>query len=87
MLSQLAEDGIKVRVLTNSYAANDVAVVHAFYAKYRQQLLENGVQLYEFLPAVTDEELNEVNQEISKSQSQHERTQPLQPACQNDGTR
>lgn len=66
MLSQLAEDGIKVRVLTNSYAANDVAVVHAFYAKYRQQLLENGVQLYEFLPAVTDEELNEVNQEISK---------------------
>lgn len=66
MLSQLAQDGIKVRVLTNSYAANDVAVVHAFYAKYRPQLLENGVQLYEFLPALTDDVLNEINEEISK---------------------
>ncbi|MFX9058141.1 phospholipase D-like domain-containing protein, partial [Acinetobacter baumannii] len=37
-LTNLANEGIKIRVLTNSFKANDVPVVHAFYAKYRQQL-------------------------------------------------
>ena len=41
-----------MRVLTNSFAANDVAVVHAFYQKYRYDLLKNGVQLYEFKPYI-----------------------------------
>lgn len=49
-LIKLKQKGVRVRVLTNSYAANDVGVVHAFYAKRRQKLLENGVELYEFLP-------------------------------------
>jgi putative cardiolipin synthase len=49
-LSKLSKDNIQVRVLTNSFAANDVAVVHAFYNKYRYELLKNGVQLYEFKP-------------------------------------
>ena len=47
-LTDLSKNNIKVRVLTNSFAANDVAVVHAFYQKYRYDLLKNGVQLYEF---------------------------------------
>lgn len=46
----LTAQGVQIRVLTNSFKANDVPVVHAFYSKYRKQLLENGVQLYEFLP-------------------------------------
>ncbi len=49
-LSKLSQQGMKVRVLTNSFAANDVAIVHAFYAQYRKRLLENGVKLYEFKP-------------------------------------
>ncbi len=44
------QDGVKVRVLTNSLAATDVAVVHAGYAKYRRPLLAAGVQLYELKP-------------------------------------
>jgi len=36
-----------VRVLTNSLASNDVAAVHAGYAKYRKQLLRCGVEPYE----------------------------------------
>lgn len=32
---------------TNSQEANDVAMVHAGYAKYRKLLLEAGVQLFE----------------------------------------
>lgn len=47
-LSELAQNGVQVRVLTNSFKANDVSIVHAFYGKYRKELLENGVQLYEF---------------------------------------
>jgi len=51
-LSELSQNGIKVRVLTNSLVANDVAVVHSFYSKYRKPLLKNGIQLYEFKPNI-----------------------------------
>jgi putative cardiolipin synthase len=43
----LANSGVKVRVLTNSLEATDVAAVHAGYAKHRKSLLEAGVSLYE----------------------------------------
>ena len=49
-LSTLVENGVKVNVLTNSYLANDVPVVHAFYQKYRKELLQKGIHLYEFKP-------------------------------------
>ena len=54
-LSNLAKNGTRVRVLTNSLLANDVAIVHAFYKKYRRGLLENGVKLYEFKPYIERE--------------------------------
>ena len=41
---------MRVRVLTNSLAATDVAPVHAGYAKYREELLRGGVRLYELKP-------------------------------------
>lgn len=66
MLTDMAQRGVKVRVLTNSYAANDVPLVHAFYAKYRQQLLQSGVQLYEFLPALDRTAQNKNNAELAK---------------------
>ncbi|AXQ23323.1 phospholipase D family protein [Acinetobacter wuhouensis] len=65
-LTELANKGGSVRVLTNSFKANDVALVHAFYAKYRKELLKNGVELYEFLPAVSEENLYANSKEISK---------------------
>ena len=43
-LLAMAERGVKVRVLTNSLAATDVAPVHAGYAKYREALLRGGVR-------------------------------------------
>ncbi len=46
-LSKLAQRGVSVRVLTNSLASTDVGIVHAGYAKYRKELLRNGVVLYE----------------------------------------
>ena len=46
-LTGMARRGVKVRVLTNSLAATDVAPVHAGYAKYRKALLRGGIRLYE----------------------------------------
>ena len=51
-LNHLAKQGTHVRVLTNSYLANDVPVVHAFYQQYRKNLLQYGVQLWEFKPYI-----------------------------------
>jgi len=42
--------GTRVRILTNSLAANDVGMVHAGYMRYRKDLLRAGVDLYEFKP-------------------------------------
>ncbi|WP_445116666.1 phospholipase D family protein [Acinetobacter sp. WZC-1] len=62
----LAENKVQVRVLTNSFKANDVPLVHAFYSKYRKNLLEHGVELYEFLPVLSDDEISENLHELSK---------------------
>jgi putative cardiolipin synthase len=50
VLVEAAQSGKRVRVLTNSLAANDVAAVHGGYAEYREALLEGGVQLWELKP-------------------------------------
>ena len=50
VLVEAAQSGKRVRVLTNSLAANDVAAVHGGYAEYRETLLEGGVQLWELKP-------------------------------------
>lgn len=50
MILQLVRKGVKVAILTNSLAANDVAVVHAGYARWRRKLLHHGVALYELKP-------------------------------------
>ena len=40
----------RVRVLTNSLSANDVAAVHGGYASQRKNLLAGGVELFEIKP-------------------------------------
>lgn len=47
VFQDLQQQGVQVRILTNSLVANDVAAVHAGYAKYRKPLLQAGVELYE----------------------------------------
>ncbi len=49
-LGRLSQSGKGVRILTNSLAANDVAMVYGAYEKYREDLLESGVQLWELKP-------------------------------------
>ncbi|RZI64726.1 MAG: phospholipase D family protein [Variovorax sp.] len=50
---QLRDWGVDVTLLTNSLAANDEPLVHSGYARYREKLLTEGVDLYELSPART----------------------------------
>lgn len=52
-LAALARDGVRLRVLTNSFAATDVGFVHTGYAPRRRALLKAGVRLFE-MPAPDD---------------------------------
>lgn len=52
LFEDMARQGIRVRVLTNALAATDVAAVHAGYARYRKQLLQAGVELFEMRPTL-----------------------------------
>jgi len=56
LLRQLSERGVRVRILTNSLASTDVAIVHAGYAKYRKGLLRAGIELYEMNQKTSKEE-------------------------------
>ena len=42
-LIALVERGVRVRILTNSLAANDVSMVHAGYMRYRKDLIAGGI--------------------------------------------
>ncbi|NOQ89409.1 MAG: phospholipase D family protein, partial [Gammaproteobacteria bacterium] len=56
---ELIERGIRVRILTNSLSSNDVGIVHAGYAKYREALLKSGVELYEMNKKLTRKQRKE----------------------------
>jgi putative cardiolipin synthase len=47
-LIRMRRRGVRVRILTNSLASNDVPTVHAGYTRYRRALLRAGVELYEY---------------------------------------
>ena len=46
----LRKRNVKVTILTNSFAANDVPLAHAGYARYRVDLLRTGIDIYELSP-------------------------------------
>jgi putative cardiolipin synthase len=45
--------GVRITVVTNSLAATDEPLVYAGYARYRRELLEMGVQLFELSPRLS----------------------------------
>lgn len=49
-LEALSQSGRQLRILTNSLLATDVPLVHAGYAKKREELLRAGISLFEVLP-------------------------------------
>ncbi|OZI29213.1 hypothetical protein CEG14_21565 [Bordetella genomosp. 1] len=55
-LGEIAQRGVKVRVLTNALEATDVAVVHSGYAKRRRDLLKAGIELWEMRAGANEPE-------------------------------
>lgn len=47
VFTMMRERGVEIQVITNSFAATDVWVVHAGYASYREELLRKGIRLFE----------------------------------------
>jgi putative cardiolipin synthase len=66
-LVELAQKGIRVKILTNSLASNDVGIVHAGYQKYRKKMLRGGVELYELNKKLTRKERKEKKGESGSS--------------------
>lgn len=46
-LAEAAQSGVRTRTLTNAFEATDVVPVHASYMKYREDLVDAGVEVYE----------------------------------------
>ncbi len=53
VLADLRARGIRVLLVTNSLASTDVVAVHTAYRRYRQRLLEIGVEIREVKPFAT----------------------------------
>ncbi|MCH4812278.1 phospholipase D family protein [Vreelandella neptunia] len=49
-LTELADQGVTVEIITNSLESTDAAVVHGAYAPWREELLSHGVALFELRP-------------------------------------
>ena len=73
-LSAMTKRGVRVTVLTNSLAATDVSAVHAGYQRYRKDLLEAGVRLYELKPVATAEAAGKKSTFGSSKASLHAKT-------------
>jgi len=52
-IEQLRARGVKITILTNSLAATDEPLVHTGYSRYRFEMLQHGVDLYELSPLRT----------------------------------
>jgi putative cardiolipin synthase len=50
LFGRMRDRGVKVKILTNSLASNDVPIAHGGYARYRKDLLRMGVDLFELRP-------------------------------------
>ena len=54
-LVRLAEAGVDIKILTNSFDATDVTAVHSGYSQWRPRLLRSGVKIYELKSTAAEE--------------------------------
>ena len=73
-LRDLTANNVKVTVLTNSLRATDVAAVHSGYARYRKDLLNAGVELYEVKPDFAPPKIRDKGLTGSSATSLHAKT-------------
>jgi len=63
-LKNKQQNGLQIKILTNSLAATDVIAVHAGYKKYRKQLIKVGIDLFEL--KTTAQHLREKTKKLIK---------------------
>lgn len=49
-------NGVRIRILTNSLASTDEPIVYAGYLKYRREMVELGIEIYELSPSLARQE-------------------------------
>ncbi len=54
-LVQLAESGVDIKILTNSFDATDVTAVHSGYSQWRPKMLRAGIKIYELKSTASEE--------------------------------
>lgn len=64
-LTALARSGVSVQILTNSYDATDVGMVHSGYAHWRKELLAAGIRLFE-LKATAKQQTNQQHKQDNR---------------------
>jgi putative cardiolipin synthase len=67
LFRSLRQRGVRVVVLSNSLASQDVAMVHAGYRRYRKRLLLSGVEMWEMRPDVAIRTTERVKNDSSRS--------------------
>jgi len=55
-LVELANSGISIKILTNSFDATDVTAVHSGYSQWRPKLLKSGIKIYELKSTASEED-------------------------------
>ena len=65
-IRELVSRGIKIHILTNSLASNDVVITHSAYKRYRKQLIEAGVELYELRADAKDRDFYSTEPLVSR---------------------
>lgn len=55
-LVELADSGIDIKILTNSFDATDVTAVHSGYSQWRPKLLKSGIKIYELKSTASEED-------------------------------
>jgi putative cardiolipin synthase len=55
-LVELADSGIDIKILTNSFDATDVTAVHSSYSQWRPKLLKSGIKIYELKSTASEED-------------------------------
>lgn len=48
LFNQIKQDGRQINILTNSLSSTNLSVVYSGWDNYRDKLLENGIDIYEF---------------------------------------
>lgn len=74
VFATLADQGVEVRMLTNSLEATDVLPVHAGYAKRREALLASGISLYELSSLAVPDTPDDLGMFGSSGASLHAKT-------------